>query len=144
MHDQNRLVQSVAAGLTVCQGHEGACEAAVQHLHSTGQRTPVPALRTVEAQPSSGADCNVRRLPLIDFSGWHSPPFNPDLWEAPRILRCIERGSRTELAQLRQAVQRNPQVCREVLRVTANYARHPYQPDMYEFWHRYAAHHSAV
>lgn len=143
MYKQKSLVESVTAGLKYCNWHEGSDEAAVRHLNSTGRRTPNNELWTVEALQAFVAAHEILRFPIIDFKGWYSPPVNLEQWEAPRILRCIERGTRTEMAQLRRKVLLDPMVCRNVLRLTANYAQNPYQPDMYEFWHRYAAHHSA-
>lgn len=143
MCDQTSHVESVTAGLRICNWHAGTDKDAVQYLNASGRRTQDNELWTVEALQSFVAEHEIPRSPVLDVSGWQSPPVNLDLWEPRRILRCIERGTRIEMALLRREVQRNPKVCQDVLRLTAKYAQNPYQPEMYEFWHRYAAYHTA-
>ncbi len=74
---------------------------------------------------------------IPDLSGFVAPP-PMAAWNPRSVLRCVERGWRRDQAALRHAIRQDSAVREMTITLTRDFAAHPWQPDVYEFWFNYA------
>ena len=131
-------VEQVLAMLRFTNWHECTDTEAARQLNRYGLRSP------------QGTDWNAdilreftvrhgleRGIPSMAHLG---VPLVAAEWTPSTILRCVERGWRRDQAALRQAIRQDDHVRAMVEALTVDFASHPWQPDVYEFWHNYARH----